>query len=125
MQQPTLRRRVENDTVPRPLLCCVLLVLLVFAGVIVGVVIHNQPAASINSPPSLALLHPAKLEQDGSVGAAKKIKINTNLKFQKRSEPEVAQTQPPTTTAEKTKKPAKPHHFYHDKKKDDNSKNNK
>ncbi len=124
MQQQRYRR-VENDTVSRPLFCCVLLVLLFMAGIIVGLVIENQPTAPLTSPPSLTILHPAKLEQDASGGAAKKIKFNTNLKFQKRSEPDAVQTQQPTTMAEKTKKPAKPHHFYHDKKKHDNDTNNK
>ena len=113
-------RKRESAAVPRPMCYCALLVLLVLAGVIIGVVVHNQPSSS-----SLTSLHSMQSSQGERV-VMKKPKFSTHLKFQKRDElepaPESTEPKQADTTAEKPKKPAKPHHFYHDKKKTDKDK---
>jgi hypothetical protein len=114
--------RSRRIIVPTPLFYCGLLLLLVAAGVIVGVVIHNQPSTTPSVSSSLHVLKPQSKRVESNP------KYSTHLKFEKRSDANVAEVAPPSTqetSAESThdehkenrKKPVKPHHFYHDTKK--------
>lgn len=83
--------RSRRIIVPTPLFYCGLLLLLVAAGVIVGVVIHNQPTSTPSISSSLHQLKPQSKRVESNP------KYSTHLKFEKRSDANVAEVAPPST----------------------------